>query len=173
MDQRKSISKRTFFWIFLLLLIIASLLFIYENYRPRNVNEVWKLEYSKGNLEGKVITVRGDIIFDPNSDFQFNGVFLIDSHAPIDLRTPADGFWFGISLPEVLCVVGKTDQDYICKPFDPTQAQSYQFWGVIHLRQIGEKKIMSLTNLDFDRSKLYINGRWQSISTGTFLIPVY
>jgi hypothetical protein len=155
-----------------LLLLLTSASIIWVRYRVVSVNDLWKIEYNRRNLEGKVVNVRGDIIFEPNSDFRFNNVFLIDSSTSVDLRMPEDGFWFGIGIGDVSCIRDKVAMSITCEPFDPGQAMSYQFRGVVHLEQIGKKEIMWLSDIDFSHSRQLVDGKWQVIPIGEFIIPL-
>jgi hypothetical protein len=153
-----------------LVLTVASI--IWARNRPISVNDLWGIEYSRRNLEGKTVIVRGDIIFEPFSDFRFNNVFLVDSSTLVDLRTPEDGFWFGVGIGGISCIPNKYPMSVTCEPFDPGQATTYQFRGVVHMEQIGKKEIMWLSDIDFSKARQLVDGKWQEIPIGKFIVPV-
>lgn len=154
------------------ILILAAASILWARNRVFNVNDLWGIEYPRKNLDGKMVTVQGDIVFEPLSDFRFNNVFLIDSSTAADLRTPEYGFWFGVGVGDISCVPNKSPLSFACEPFDPSQAAIYQFRGVIHVEQIGKKEIMWLSDIDLSRSRQWVKGKWQAIPKGEFIIPL-
>jgi len=158
--------------VFFLLLVFVGIFISWIEKRPNGVNELWQLDYENNNLEGKTIVVRGDIIFEPLSDFRFNSVYLVDIETPSENRTPSDGFWFGIGIDGVSCVADTNANLVTCEPFDPTQTTTFEFRGTIHVEQIGKKEIMWLSDVDFEHSRQLIDGKWQLIPLGRFLIPL-
>jgi hypothetical protein len=155
-----------------LFIILSAAAMIWLRNRAVSVNDLWGIEYSNRNLEGKTVTVRGDIIFEPLSDFRFNNVFLIDSSTVADLRLPENGFWFGIGIGNISCITNKYEMSVTCEPFDPSRATTYQFKGVVHLDQVGKKEIMWLSDIDFNHSRQLVDGKWQPIPIGKFIVPV-
>jgi hypothetical protein len=139
---------------------------------PKGINELWQQELDHNNLEGKTIVVRGDVVFEPLSDFRFNSLYLVDTATPSERRTPADGFWFGIRIDGVSCIVDTNANWTTCAPFDPTRATTFEFKGTVHLEQIGKKKIMWLSDVEFAHSHQLIDGRWQPIPLGRYIIPL-
>jgi hypothetical protein len=153
-------------------LVLAGAFFLWNERRPRDVNDLWQLEYQTRHLEGTAARVRGALVFDPSSDFRFNAIYLLDSSTPAELRTPENGFWFGIGLDGVSCVATAAADALVCEPFDPTQASAYEFTGTLHLAQVGKKEVMWLSDIDFEHGRRLVDGRWQPIPLGRFVIPL-
>lgn len=119
-----------------------------ENH-PMDVNELWRVT-PRYSLEGETRTVRGIVVFDPTSDFQFNGVYLIDTETPDDFHSPVYGFWFGIRVDGVTCSTDTTKTAISCEPFGLIGGDPVELQGTIHLQQIGKKDIMWLTDVNFE-----------------------
>jgi hypothetical protein len=154
-------------------LLVSMMIFVYwQANRSVGVNELWRREYENRNLEGKTVTVRGDIIFDPLSDFRFNSVYLVDTSSPHSDRTPENGFWFGIRIDDLSCSIDTDARLATCEPFDPSQATAFEFRGTIRLKQIGKKEIMWMSDIDFEHSHQLIDGEWEPIPLGEFTIPL-
>lgn len=139
--------------------------------RPTSVDELWKREYEHRNLEGKTVTVRGDIILEPLSDFRFNNLYLVDTDTPEEFRIPVHGFWFGLRISGISCTVYTDEGMVTCEPFDPSQATTFEFKGTIHLDQVGKKEIMWLSDIEFEQARQFVDGKWQSVPLGKFTIP--
>jgi hypothetical protein len=155
------------------LLSVLVLIFAYlEANRSVSVDELWQMQSENRILEGKTVMVRGDILFEPLSDFGFNSIYLVDSEAPISDRTPEHGFWFGIQIDGISCSIDAVASSITCQPFDPSQAITFEFTGKIHLKQIGKKKIMRISEVDFEHSRQLINGKWEPIQLGEFTFPL-
>ncbi len=140
--------------------------------RPVGVNELWQKEIEHGSLEGKTVTVQGDMIFEPFSDFRFNSIYLMDSETPEEYRMPSYGFWFGVRIDGVSCSADADKSTVTCEPFDPSKAKTFEFKGTIHLGRIGKKEIMWLSDVDFEHSRQLIDGKWEPIPLGEFIIPL-
>jgi hypothetical protein len=138
---------------------------------PMGVIEIWKTEplYS---LAGETRTVRGEIIFEPLSDFTFNGIFIADSSVPKEALSPQTGFWFGIRIEGVTCDIDHMAKLVTCAPFDPTRSASYEFKGTLNVETVGKKAILWLSDVDFKHSRQLVNGEWQAIPLGEFAIPL-
>jgi hypothetical protein len=154
-----------------LLISVGVFISLFAN-RPVGVNELWEREYKNRNVEGKTVVVRGDILFEPFSDFRFNAVYIVDSETSMNLRSPSFAFWFGVGIDGVSCVMDGVESLMTCEPFDPTQGTVYEFKGTIHVDQIGKKEIMWLSDIDFENSRQLINGQWKPIPLGKFEIPL-
>ena len=157
---------------FLLVLISVGVFASLLANRPVGVNELWEREYTNRNLEGKTMVVRGDILFEPFSEFRFNSVYIVDSDASIDLRSPSFAFWFGVGIDGVSCIVDDIENLMTCQPFDPTRAKMFEFKGTINIDQVGKKEIMWLSNINFENSRQFVDGKWQPIPLGKFVIPL-
>lgn len=155
------------------LLLVLGIVFTYWNTNHAfGVNQLWQKEYEHRNLEGKIVTVRGDMVFEPLSDFQFNAIYLVDAETPISYRSPSDGFWFGIRIADASCSVKVSANVVTCEPFDPSRATTFEFKGTVHLKQVGKKEIMWLSDIDFEHSRQLIDGKWEPIPLGEFAIPL-
>ncbi len=150
---------------------IAAVYSIWQENHPVGVNELWEADplYS---LVGETRTVSGEILFEPLSGFQFNGIFLVDPATTAENRSPEAAFWFGIRINGVSCTVDDTAKLVTCTPFDPTQATAYQFKGNVQLETVGKKDIMWLADVDFEHSRQLVNGEWQPIPLGEFTFPL-
>jgi len=158
--------------VFLLLLISVGVFISLFTNRSVGVEELWKKEYENRKLEGMTVIVRGDILFEPLSDFQFNDIYLVDTETPSEHRTTSYAFWFGIGIEGVSCTIDTIGNLISCEPFDPTKATAFEFKGTIHLDQVGKKEIMWLSDIDFEHSHQLIDGEWQPIPLGEFVIPL-
>jgi hypothetical protein len=150
-------------------LILAGLITIFslrKSPQPIEVQDLWDMRYDGLELEDRTVIIRGDSIFDPNSDFRFNAFYLVDSQTANEYRTPEYAFWFGIRIDGLTCRAKESKPDWICEPFDPRQATIFEFKGTVHLKQIGKRPIMWLSDVDFENSRQMINGTWQSIPLG-------
>lgn len=141
-----------------------------ENH-PVEVNQLW-LSDSRASLEGKTRTVRGELLFAPESDFQFNALYLMDPETPEDYRAPEYGYWFGIRIDGAVCNMDKEKEMVTCKPFNPTLATTYRFKGTIHLESVGKKDVMWMSDIDFEKSRQMVNGDWQPIPLGEYTFPI-
>jgi len=129
-----------------LALLLASVwLLVVRNQAPIDVDELWDMQYEGEELEGRTITVRGDAVFDPQSDFRFNALYLVDSLTPAERRTPEDGFWFGIRIDGFACQAGKRAVYLVCSPFDPSRARTFEFKGEVHTTQVGKRRVIRLS----------------------------
>jgi len=172
MVQQKSRIISVAIGIFFLLLVTVGILIAWIENRPMGVIELWQIESENKNLEGKTVLVRGDVLFDPFSDFRFNAIYLVDPETPSEYRTPSHGFWFGIRIDGVSCIVDTVANLMTCEPFDPSQATAFEFKGMVHLEQIGKKEIMWLSDIDFEHSRQWMDGKWQPIPLGKFILPL-
>jgi len=141
-----------------------------ENH-PVEVNELWQFT-PRSSLNGKTRTVRGDIVFDPVSDFQFNALYLVDTESSMEYRAPEYGFWFGIRIDGAWCNIDKEKEMVNCRPFNPTLSTIYEFKGTINLEAVGKKDIMWLSDIDFEKSRQMVNGKWQPIPLGDYTFPM-
>jgi len=157
--------------IILLLTLVIISIYWSENH-PIGIDELWKREYEHGNLEGKTVTVRGDIVFEPLSDFRFNNLYLVDTETPEEFRMPDHGFWFGLRIGGISCTTYTDEKIVTCEPFDPSQATTFEFKGMLHFDQVGKKEIMWLSNIEFDQARQLVDGKWQSVPLGRFTIPI-
>ena len=151
------------------LLTLGSLT-ILARQRSYGVNQLWQMMLEDKKLEGKSMTVRGDAIFMPQSDFKFNALYLVDSDTEADFRQPEYAFWFGIRVEDLSCSAG--DNAWTCEPFDPSQAEAFQLNGTLHTKQVGKKDILWLSGIDLAHSQQLINGEWRPIQAGKFIIPL-
>ena len=151
---------------------LAGIFISWNATSPRDVNDLWQLELANRDLEGRAVIARGVVVFDPFSDFRFNALYLLDPSTPLVLRTPENGFWFGIGIDGASCSVTTTAGTAACEPFDPTQAAAYEFNGTLQLAQVGKKKVMWLSDVDFAHSRQLVDGKWQPIPLGQFVIPI-
>jgi len=172
MLQKKSRIISVGFGIILLLLIMVMIFIYWSENRPIGVNELWQAEYEHRNLEGKTVTVRGDIVCYPLSDFRFNDLYLVDSETPEEYQTPSYGFWFGIKIDGISCMLYTNEGIVTCEPFNPCQATAFEFKGTIHLDQVGKKEIMWLSNVDFEQAHQLVNDKWQPVPLGKFTFPL-
>jgi hypothetical protein len=168
MVQHKSRILSVVIGAFFLLLVTTGVCIFRFLVYPMDVNDIWEKE----NLEGKIITVRGDIIFEPLSDFRFNQIYIMDSETPIEYRSPSYAFWFGMGIDGVSCSLDKIANIATCEPFDPSLATTFEFKGTIQLERIGKKEIMWLSNIDFEQSRQLRDGKWQPVPLGKFIIPL-
>ena len=139
--------------------------------RPVEVNQLW-LSDSLASLEGKTRTVRGELVFAPASDFQYNALYLMDPDTPEEYRSPEFGFWFGIRIDGALCNIDKEKVMVTCEPFNPTLSSAYKFKGTIHIESVGKKDVMWLSDIDFEKSRQLVNGKWQPIPLGEYTFPI-
>ena len=151
------------------LLALGSIL-ILDRQRPYHVNQLQQMLLEGKKLEGKRVTVRGDAIFMPQSDFKFNALYLVNSGSEVDFRQPEYAFWFGIRIDDLSC--SEDEDTWTCEPFDPSQAQAFELRGTLHSAQAGKKDILWLSGIDVARSRQLINGEWQPIRAGKFTIPL-
>lgn len=158
------------FGIILVVAIGAAGIRLWQENRPMEVDELWKVE-PRYSLAGETRTVRGDVIFDPESDFQFNAVYLVDGSTPVENRVPENGFWFGIRIEGVTCDIDHTARVATCEPFDPTRASTFELKGTLNVEAVGKKDILWLSEVDFEHSRQLVNGEWQPIPLGAFIIP--
>lgn len=155
-----------------LLLLTASGIYIaWVQNRPLGVNEVWQMNFEK-SLDGRTVTVKGDVLLDPISDFKLNKITIIDSETPADFRTPEYGFWFGIGIDGASCAVDSLAKSVMCEPFDPGLVTTCLFKGTLHVEPVGKKDIMWLSDIDFAGSRCLIDGKWQPVQLGKFIIPI-
>lgn len=139
---------------------------------PLGVDELLRMQLAGEDLEERKITIRGDLVFEPQSDFRFNALYLIDSSTPAERREPAYGFWFGLRIDGFHCQERHLSEALICSPFDPRQAQSYRFTGRLHSQQVGKRRVMWLSDVDFEGSRQLIGGNWQPVPLGEFGISL-
>jgi hypothetical protein len=155
------------------LLVVLMLVFVYwEANRSFGVDELWQIEYEHRNLEGKTVSVRGDMVFEPLSDFRFNAVYLVNIESPNSKRTPSYAFWFGIGIDGISCNVDTNANLVTCEPFDPSQATTFEFQGTVHLERVGKKEIMWMSDIDFKHSRQLVDGKWEPIPLGEFTFPL-
>ena len=158
--------------VILLLISGLVLLQILQARQPINIDELWNMQYDGTKLEGKTVVIRGDIVFDPHSDFRFNALYLVDFQTPSEYLEPSYAFWFGIKIDGFSCEASDISTIWICQPFEPNQAKSFEFKGTIHLTQVGKRPIMWLSDIDYERSRQLVDGMWQSIPLGQFEISL-
>lgn len=159
----------------LIVLLAGGAVIIYHVNNPTQyitVDGLWDAYYAGENLEGKVVIIRGKAVYDIDSQFRFNSFFLVDNNALPEQLTPEYGFWFGVSIPEVECEYVQNQTIMICQPFDPRQATSFELRGTLHVMQVGKKTVFGLTEVDFENSRLLIDGKWHPIMLGEFEIPI-
>lgn len=169
--QHTSKAVKVAIGVAVLALLLASVwLLVVRNEAPIDVDELWGMQYEGEELDGRSITVRGDAVFDPQSDFRFNALYLVDSLTPMERRSPADGFWFGIRIDGFTCQAGKRAGSLVCSPFDPSRARTFEFKGEIHTTQVGKRRVIWLSDIDFNRSRQLIEGSWLPIPLGEFEI---
>ena len=130
------------------------------------VQDLWNMQYDGMELENRTVIVRGDAIFTPNSEFRFNAFYLVDNQTANEYRTPEYAFWFGIRIDGLTCKAKESKTDWICEPFNPSQATAFEFKGTLHLEQVGKRPIMWLSDVDFENSRQMVNGTWESIPLG-------
>jgi hypothetical protein len=172
MAQRKAASILAAVLFFAVALGLVGIFISWNANRPRGVNDLWQRELADRDLEGRELVVRGLVVVDPLSDFRFNALYLVDSSTPLEMRTPENGFWFGIGIDGASCTVTTTPDSAACEPFDPTRATTYELKGTAHLQQVGKKKVMWLSDVDFAHSRQLVDGKWQPIPLGRFIIPL-
>lgn len=148
----------------------AYYLFQIEN-RAVEVNQLWQTD-SRSSLEGETRTVRGELLFDPASDFQFNALYLIDPETPEEFRSPEYGFWFGIRIDGTWCNMNKEKEIVTCEPFNPSLSTTYEFKGTIHIESVGKKDVMWLSDIEFEKLRQMVNGKWQPIPLGEYTFPM-
>jgi len=158
--------------VFLLLSISVEFSITLFVNRSVGVDELWEIEYANRNLEGKTLKVRGDILYEPLSGFHFCDVYLVDTETLLENRTHSYAIWFGVGLADISCFVDNGKNIITCQPFDPTAATEFEFKGTIHVAQIGKKEIMWLSGIDFESSRQFVDGKWQPIPLGRFVIPL-
>ena len=171
MDQHKLKIPFIPIGVVLLLLTASGIYFAWVQNRPLGVSEVWQMDFEK-SLDGRTVIVKGDVLLDPLSDFKFNRITIIDSETPVDFRTPEYGFWFGIGIDGASCAVDSLAKSATCEPFDPSLATTYLFKGTLHVEPVGKKDVMWLTDIDLDGSRCLIDGKWQPVELGKFIIPL-
>jgi len=88
----------------LFLVSIGALILLFIN-RPVSIDELWEKVYSNRNLEGKTVTIIGDIFFEPASGFHFYDVYLVDAETPSEHLTYDYVVWFGVGLADIHCFV--------------------------------------------------------------------
>jgi hypothetical protein len=158
--------------VFVILGVLVTIPIYWCENRPISIDQLWEKEYEHRNLEGKTVTVRGDMIFEPLSDFRFNSLYLVDSKTPEEYRMPSQGFWFGLRIDGVSCMLDDDKAIVSCEPFDPSQGKIFEFKGTIHVDQVGKKEIMWMSDIDFEHSRQWIDGKWEPIPLGQFIIPL-
>jgi hypothetical protein len=153
-----------------ILLLALGLLIAHIADRAMGINDLWQRQIEHRNLDGKVVKVRGLAIFEPQSDFKYNTLYLVDSDTEEAYRQPDYAFWFGIRIDDLSC--SADDDTWTCEPFDPSQAQALELTGTLHITPVGKKDVMSLSGIDLAQSRQMINGKWLPIHTGKFIIPL-
>jgi len=132
------------------------------------VDQLWDKRYQSQVQDGDIVVVRGDPVFDPRDRFG-PYFYLVDTLAKPDHRNTKSAFTWGIRIADLEC------QDegsvIICQPFDPTQADAFEFRGTVHWTPAGKRPLMELSNIDFEKSRQLVDGTWQSIPLGVFEIP--
>ncbi len=157
----------------ILLLVVMAMVFIYWNENhPIGVDQLWQMENESRKLEGKTVTVRGDMVCDPLSDFRFNDLYVVDSETPEEYRAPSYGFWFGVRIDGISCTMDTNKGIVTCEPFNPCQAKTFEFKGTIHLDQVGKKEIMWLSDVEFEQARQLVDNKWQSVPLGSFTFPL-
>jgi hypothetical protein len=172
MVKQKQGINPTAIGVIILLLTLIGFFMTWAAKRPLGINELWRLRYENKIQDGETVFVSGELLFQPESDFRFNAIYLVDTGTPNEQRIPEDGFWFGLRLADVSCIQDTDPSRFTCVPFDPVQAKSYQFKGTIHFEAVGKKEVMWLANIDFDRSRRRIDGTWRDIPLGKFNIRI-
>jgi hypothetical protein len=172
MVQRKPRIRSIAVGVFAILFILAMNSIDWVENRPISVNQLWEIEDEHQNLEGKTVTVRGAMVFEPLSDFRFNSIYLMDAETPEEFRTPVDGFWFGLRIDGVSCPVDTDKGIVTCEPFNPGQAKVFEFKGTIHVDRVGKKEVMWMSDIDFEHTRQWTDGRWEPIPLGEFTIPL-
>jgi hypothetical protein len=152
------------------LLLVFGILLIFREGRPIGINDLWQRQIEHRNLDGKVVKVRGLAIFEPQSDFKYNALYLVDSETEEAYRQPDYAFWFGVRIDDLSC--SADDDTWTCEPFDPSQAQAFELLGTLHITPVGKKDVMWLSGIDLAQSRQMINGKWLPIHTGKFIIPL-
>jgi hypothetical protein len=171
MPPRRSRSLRAVIAVLATILGLAAIYFFWNENRPYGVNELWDRD-SRRSLEGKTLVVRGDVVFEPRSDFRFNAIYLLDTETPPEQRSPEAGFWFGLRIQGASCTVQPGANSAVCEPLDPTGATTFEFKGTVHLQRVGKKEIMWLSDVDFLHSRQLVDGHWQPIPLGTSIISL-
>ena len=155
----------------LLVLVISTVIIDYEiTNLSIGVEENWEKDYASQNVDGKDVTIRGDILFEPLKGFHFYDVYLVDTETPIERRTHDYAVWFGVGLADIHCFVDNEQKIATCQPFDPTAASEFEFKGTVHFAPIGKKEIMWLSEIDFENSRQLVNGEWEPIPLGKFIV---
>ena len=170
LQQKPRIMRTATAVLFVLLFSVGAFIFLFMN-RPFGVGELWEREYKNRNLEGKTMIIRGDVLFDPQSGFHYYDVYILDTKTPNEARTHDYAIWFGVGLADISCFVDNEQKIATCQPFDPTAASKFEFKGTIHVAQIGKKEIMWLSDIDFENSCHFVDGKWLPIPLGKFVIP--
>jgi hypothetical protein len=134
------------------------------------VGDLEQMLYDGQEVDGRTLIIQGDAVFDLQPDNYPNGLYLIDTQTPNDRRDTAYGYWFGIAIADLTCTVH--DKTVICQPFDPSHATAFEFTGTVHSAQAGKRRVMWLSNLDFEKSRQFMNGKWQPLSLGQFELPM-
>ncbi len=79
-------------------LILSGLIITFvlrKSPQPARIGDLWDMRDDGIELEGKTVIIRGDSIFDPDSEFRFNAFYLVDSQTANEYRTPEYAFGLG------------------------------------------------------------------------------
>jgi hypothetical protein len=169
--QKREINP-TAIGIGILLLTLIGFFMTWAAKRPLGVNELWRQRSENKIQNGDTVFVSGDILYQPDVDFGFDGIYLVDIETPDEQRTLVDGFWFGLRIADGSCIQDRDPNRLICEPFDPAQAKTFQFKGTIHFGFVGKKEVMWLADIDFEQSRRRIDGTWRDIPLGKFNIRI-
>lgn len=138
--------------------------------RPIGVDEVWNMYYRGKSLEGKTLTIKGDVVFDPQPEYPFLDLYLVDSNTSSDQRVAGASYahWFGIGVPEFTCESIETQ--ITCYPFNPDQVGQFELKGTLYLIPSGKRPLIFLANIDFEQSRQFVNESWQPIELEEIVI---
>jgi hypothetical protein len=154
----------------IVLLLALAVLIAFNSERAIGINDLWQMQMERKNLEGKTVKIRGVPIFEPQSDFEYNAFYLVDSGTEETYRYPDYAFWFGVRIDDLAC--SGDENTWTCEPFDPSQAEAFELTGKLHITAVGKKDVMGLSGIDLAHSRQLIDGEWQPIQPGKFVIPL-
>ncbi|MCP4373744.1 MAG: hypothetical protein GY797_37430 [Deltaproteobacteria bacterium] len=82
---------------------LITIFFLRKSPQSVGIHDLWNMRHDGMELEERTVVVRGDSIFNPNSEFRFNAFYLVDSQTDDKYRSPEYAFWFGIRIDDITC----------------------------------------------------------------------
>ncbi|MBN2149662.1 MAG: hypothetical protein JW726_19900 [Anaerolineales bacterium] len=147
-----------------------------EYHRYYSVAEVWE---NAPTLVGKTIAVEGPVSFEIGQTAVLCRPAFCDcneTYGYVDLISDCSvrdnsGRSYRDEIGVQIDCVGN-ECHLTCTPFDPTYPERLLITGtLVSDERNGQIAHLYITDIDFSASRQWVNGEWQDINTGTYIIP--